>query len=95
MKEPYVHIQSGTASAADTRRHYCPNCSKRTTFFAWFQEWYGWHSTCLNCGDKWQDADACERPFERGWRKANIAEAKALRLKLKHLPKTPPFPPLS
>ena len=95
MSTSYVHIGTSVASAADTRTHYCPNCSKRTRFFAWFQEWYGWHSTCLTCGDQWQDSDAMPRPFMRGWRKKNIDKALKMREELKHLPTTPPLPPLS
>lgn len=81
--------------AAKTDRHYCPECRKRTTMFGWFQEWYGWNVTCLTCGDQWQDSDAVERPFKRGWRKERVEEAKKLRERLKKLPQTPPFPPLS
>lgn len=54
----------------------CPTCKRRTKFYSWFQEWYGWHSTCLNCGDRWTDGEMLERPFERGWRKENILRAK-------------------
>lgn len=54
----------------------CPTCKRRTFFYQWFQEWYGWHSTCLKCGDQWADGEMCERPFKPRWRKENIAAAR-------------------
>lgn len=54
----------------------CPTCKKRRRFYSWFQEWYGWNSTCTGCGDVWTDGEQHDRPFERGWRKENIKQAK-------------------
>lgn len=57
---------------------HCPTCNKMRYFCGWFQEWYGWHDTCLGCGDQWQDGDMLDRPFRPRWRKENIAAAKEL-----------------
>jgi len=57
-------------------RRICRSCTFRATFLGWHQEWYGWHVTCLNCGEVWQDGEWGERPFERGWRQQNIAAAR-------------------
>lgn len=54
----------------------CPTCKKKRQFFNWFQEWYGWHSTCTGCGEQWADGEMIERPFQRGWRELNIEGAK-------------------
>jgi len=54
----------------------CPTCGKWTRFMGFFYEWYGWHETCLRCGDKWSDGELLERPFMRGWRAKNIEAAK-------------------
>jgi len=42
-----------------------------------FQAWYGWFVVCLTCGERWEDGEPVERPFERGWRHASMAEALA------------------
>ena len=62
----------------------CPTCKKRRKFYGWFQEYYGWHMTCLSCGDQWQDGEMLERPFMPGWRKKNIEYA---RRKIKEIEK--------
>ncbi len=43
-----------------------------------FQEWYGWDSTCLCCGDRWQDGEMCERPFRPRWRPERILRARKM-----------------
>ena len=55
---------------------YCPTCKRRRRFLAQFQDYYGWQSTCLSCGDQWQDSERLERPFYPRWRQKNIAKAK-------------------
>lgn len=57
-------------------RDLCPTCWRRVFFYDWFQEWYGWHSTCLKCGDQWQDGLMCPRPFKPRWRQENIEQAR-------------------
>lgn len=59
-------------------RGYCPTCNKRRYFVAAFQEWYGYLTTCLSCGDRWEDGEMMPRPFAPHWRKDNIAEAKRI-----------------
>lgn len=54
----------------------CPTCKKKRKFWCWFQEWYGWHVTCLACGEAWQDGEMLERPFAPGWRKERIVAAR-------------------
>lgn len=55
----------------------CATCGQRTRQYEWFQDWYGWHTTCLSCGEQWQDGERCPRPFKPRWRAENIARAKA------------------
>lgn len=71
-----IHINWTRYTRRDLSRNFCPTCDKRTFFVAFFQDWYGWASTCLRCGDRWQDGEFCERPFMRGWRKKSIEAAK-------------------
>lgn len=72
-----VTICSPTVIDKKKWRCICPSCTFRTTHVGFFQEWYGWHRTCLNCGEEWQDGEWGERPFEPGWRARNIAAARA------------------
>jgi hypothetical protein len=73
-----LHICYSRMDETKKWRRRCPSCTFRTTMFGWFQEWYGWHITCLHCGEQWQDGCQVERPFMSGWRKRNIAEARRL-----------------
>lgn len=57
---------------------FCPTCKSRRKFFGWFQDWYGWHITCLKCGDQWQDGERLERPFMPKWRQKSIESAKRM-----------------
>lgn len=70
------HLKRTDFTDASVRRHYCPTCEKRTTFYGLFQDWYGWLITCLTCGDRWQDGEMLPRPFERGWREKSVERAK-------------------
>jgi hypothetical protein len=72
-----VHINYTRYSDVDLSKHYCPTCDKQTFFTAFFQDYYGWDSTCLKCGEHWCDGEMSERPFARGWRKDSIKRAKA------------------
>ena len=40
--------------------------------------WVGWWMTCLRCGEQWAGDEWMPRPFQRGWRKKNIENAKRL-----------------
>lgn len=73
----YIHIHSPSITDRRVTEDECPTCKKKTTFYGWFQEWYGWHETCLECGEQWQEGEQLERPFERAWRKKNIEHAKS------------------
>ena len=56
---------------------FCPTCKCKRRMLAQFQDWYGWSSTCLSCGDGWQDGEMRERPARPRWRQESIAHAKA------------------
>lgn len=54
----------------------CPSCKRRKAkFYGWFQEWYGWHNTCLECGEQFADGKWLERPWCPGWREENILKS--------------------
>ena len=57
--------------------HECPTCKTCRRFLLRVQPWYGADSTCLTCGDSWQDGERMERPFMRGWRKESVKHARA------------------
>ena len=71
-----LHINWTRPSQWKQVRRRCPTCKRRTQFWGWFQEWYGWHITCLSCGDAWQDGEMLPRPFCPGWRRDRIVAAK-------------------
>lgn len=71
-----IHICYARKDKEKANVSYCPTCKKRRRFYSWFQEWYGWTSTCTGCGEKWSDGEMHDRPFSPGWRKENIAYAK-------------------
>ncbi len=77
MSEPYVHINFCRYDLVALKRGHCPTCDKKTFFVSLHQDWYGWDSTCLKCGEHWQDGEMSERPFERAWRKRRIEQARA------------------
>lgn len=56
----------------------CPTCGKRRRMLCCDYEWYGWHVTCLTCGEEWQDGEMMPRPFMPGWRRKNVEAAKAM-----------------
>jgi len=72
-----IYINWVRYSTKALSRHYCSNCKKNRFFVAFYQEWYGWDSTCLKCGDSWADGERRERPFMRGWRAKAIEAAKS------------------
>ena len=53
-------------------RQDCPTCKSKQPFLCQHEDWYGWTTTCLNCGDTWMDGELRERPFMKGWRKLAI-----------------------
>ncbi len=54
----------------------CPNCGGKRMLWE-CQAWYGARSTCLKCGDSYEDGVRFERPLERGWRRKSVERAKA------------------
>lgn len=72
-----IHIHAPQATERAIRRIACPTCSKPRYMASWFTPWYGWDITCLKCGDRWQDGEMSERPFERAWRSKSIRAARA------------------
>jgi hypothetical protein len=71
-----LHVNFVRHIIAMLHRIDCPTCKKKTYATAFYQEWYGWDTTCLRCGEEWQDGKMSERPFERGWRTKRIIAAK-------------------
>ena len=67
-----------TVSYTAKRAHYrvCLDCGKRAISRGFFQAWYGWHDTCMNCGRMWDDGEWLTLEFERGVRRSNIDAAK-------------------
>ena len=54
----------------------CPSCKRpKAQFYSWFQEWYGWHTTCCECGERFADGEWLDRPWLPGWREKNILKA--------------------
>lgn len=72
-----IHVSFSRKDAQRIVRDRCPTCKRRTFFYSWYQVWYGWSETCLNCGDAWNDGERAERPFKPKWRQESIAHAKA------------------
>ena len=54
----------------------CPTCRARRRTIGRNYEWYGWHLTCLGCGDEWEDGEMLPRPFAPGWRRKNMEKAR-------------------
>lgn len=69
-------VCSPEVTKAKKWRRRCPSCTFRATHVGYFYEWYGWHVTCLRCGEQWQDGEWLERPFMPRWRQRNIEAAR-------------------
>lgn len=70
-----MHICRPKISDVRRRKALCPTCGGIRVMIEWFEEWYGWNSTCIRCGEQWQDAEPVERPFAPRWRQKNIRAA--------------------
>jgi len=70
------HISLTRMDDMKITRDYCPDCKKRSYFFNFYQEWYGWHSTCLRCGRQYADGEWIHLEFSRFARKQNIESAR-------------------
>ena len=71
-----LHICRGHKDMEDVRVMKCPSCLREDAqFYGWFQEWYGWHLTCTECGEQFADGERLDRPWSPGWREINILKA--------------------
>jgi len=73
-----VHVYAPQPDAFGLRRIYCPTCAKRTAMFWRHTPWYGNDTTCLRCGESWQDGERSERPFAPRWRERSKEAARVL-----------------
>jgi hypothetical protein len=73
-----VHISAPKPLEIKRIVKQCPWCERRTRQVGVFFDWFGWNITCCSCGECWEGGEGLPHPFERGWRKRRIAEAKAL-----------------
>lgn len=71
-----IHINVTRYDRVSILRFDCIHCEKSRFFVVASQEWYGRIGTCLKCGEQFGDDEWLARPFARGWRKENIANAK-------------------
>jgi hypothetical protein len=55
----------------------CPDCGRLSVFVSVFYEWYGWTTTCLKCGRKWQEGEWMPLEFSRTARAESIRSARA------------------
>jgi len=72
-----IHVHSPPVVEKSIDATVCPDCKKRTRMIGFFQEWYGWQSTCLRCGRQWDGGEWIPLDFRRGVRAENISRAKA------------------
>jgi hypothetical protein len=72
----YIHIYAPPVVDRAVHRATCLDCKKTTRMLSFFQDWHGWHSTCIHCGRQWDGGEWLELEFRRGVRKQNIANAK-------------------
>lgn len=72
----HVHIHAPRQTAKAVTAGDCPDCKKRSRFLGFFTPWYGWDTTCLRCGRRWQDGEWTPLDFMRGVRQRNIDATK-------------------
>ncbi len=90
-----IHINRPRLEAAGNPVAYCPTCTVATVFWSSFHHWYGWTSTCSQCGDAWQDGEMMPRPYFCGpWREdaKRSAAARWWTAQLAEVPWDPPLP---
>lgn len=73
-----IHINYCRYSAKAINRIDCidKTCKKNVFGASFFQEWYGWTTTCLNCGRQYANETMLQLDFARGIRRHNIESAK-------------------
>ena len=74
----HVHIHAPQATTKVVTVTTCPDCKKRTRMLQFFTPWYGWDSTCLRCGRRWEDGEWMPLAFVPQSRQLSIAAAKRL-----------------
>lgn len=72
-----IHIYAPQPDIRKITAGTCPDCKRRTRFIAFHVEWYGWDSTCLRCGRRWQNGEWMHLDFVRGSRQKSVQRAKA------------------
>jgi hypothetical protein len=72
-----IHICFVQTHLRKAHRQVCPDCKKKSIFVSFYQEWYGWDTTCLRCGRKWSDGEWMPFEFYRNARKDSIKSARA------------------
>jgi len=60
-----IHISWTQTHDRNASIKFCPDCKKRSVFVSFFQEWYGWDTTCLRCGRNWIDGEWQDLDFYR------------------------------
>ena len=71
-----VHVHAPAPVECRLVRQHCPTCERRTYMVALLYEWYGWHLTCLACGESWEDGERLPRPFAPRWRQCSREAAR-------------------
>ena len=54
---PTIHIYAPDAETVSIGRRECLDCKRNSYFTAIFTEYFGWDTTCLNCGRSWCDGE--------------------------------------
>ena len=54
----------------------CLDCKNRTRMIQFLTPWYGWDSTCIRCGRRWQDGEWMALPFIPKSREISVSSAK-------------------
>lgn len=75
MKER-IHIKYVKTHDRVITRKICPDCGRYSYFLNFYEEWYGWDTTCLNCGRRWSDGWKMPLAFSKFARQKNIDAAK-------------------
>lgn len=72
----YFHIYAPEVTNRAISSGHCPDCKRNSRFVSFFQDWFGWHSTCLRCGRSWDDGEWLPLEFERASRRKSVERAK-------------------
>lgn len=72
----YCHVFAPEVTDRAIHVGHCPDCNRRSRFIGFFQDWFGWRSTCLRCGRSWDGGEWLQLDFVRGSRRKSIESAK-------------------